>query len=830
MIHRPLVFLTLAFVTGTGLAGKTALSPGVALLIGGVLFTAALAGYLLHWPLNRWMLLLLFLSLGFARATLDASAINPALYRYTGHWVTVEGIVTREADIRPDRVYYWLDMDRITLGQDTRALQAPILVRAPAAGPVYSYGDRLRLHGLLTQPEGAGNPGQFDYRAYLARRGVGAVLMIREPTAVHKTGVGGNPVIRTVLGLKERLLAVSQSTLPAGKAALVNGIVFGTQGQIDRETWRLYSETGVVHVLSVSGLHVGLVLGGVLAILRIIRIPAALTAPAASGVLVLYAVMCGLGPAVTRSTLMAMLLLWAHHLGRSRDWPTTLAAAALAILMFKPLSLYDIGFQLSFAATWGILHLGPVLDGRLKKMLAGWPWLRGALWVTLSAQLATLPLVAWYYNLLSPVSLLTNLAAVPLTGFILALGTAAAAGGLLFPALAASINGSTSLLLDLFMALVSFFRNLPGAVIYVPTPPAPLVVLWYLLLLGWIALSSPELRSGIAGLLSRHRRAVLAGLAGGGLVLALFLFKMPAGNQLVVHFIDVGQGDSILIQTPGGKNMLVDAGGWPGEFTSGEGAGEKVVVPYLRRQGVRSLDALVITHPHEDHAGGIQAVTGTFPVKMVLIPPLGNTGEEEKKSPEQANTIPEEGDLSGAYRPPADKLSPAYSLLLAQMAGRGIPVRITGMGDRLHLDPALVIDVLGPPRPLLTGTRSDFNNASVVLRIRYGTEVFLLTGDMELEAQQALLDSTADLNCTVLKMPHHGSRYLLPSFLEKAQPDVAVVSVGRHNNFGQPAPETLDRLSRMPVKVYRTDLDGAVIITTDGQKLWVNTGRRRQAA
>ncbi|AEG16252.1 DNA internalization-related competence protein ComEC/Rec2 [Desulfofundulus kuznetsovii DSM 6115] len=815
LVSRPLVYLTLAFAAGIFLAGSWELSPNTALLICGALFFAAVLGYFFHWSFNRWVILSLFLALGLARATLDASSINPALYQYTGHWVTVEGIVTQEADVRSDRVYYWLDVHRISLGREARELQALVLVRAAAPGPVYSYGDRLRLHGLLTRPPDAGNPGEFDYRAYLTRRGAGAVLMVRDPASIQKLGVGGHPVVRAVLRVKEKLLTVSRATLPPDKAALLNGIVFGSQGQIDRKTWQLFSESGVVHILSVSGLHVGLVLAGVLALVRLLRVPLSLTAPTGTAILLLYATLCGLGPAVTRSTLMALMFLWAHHLGRTRDWPTTLAAAALVSLMAKPLSLYDIGFQLSFTATWGILYLGPVLDGLLKNVIRH-TWLRAALWVSLAAQLATLPLIAWYYNLISLVSLLTNLAAVPLTGLILALGTASALLGLVVSSLAGFINISTSMLLDLFMGLVSFCRALPGSVIYVPTPPFFLVVAWYPLLFLGVLLVSNEGRAALRQFFSRHHRLLPVAFMGGGLLIAIFLFKSPGESQLVVHFIDVGQGDSILVQTPGGRNMLVDTGGWPGELDSGEGAGEKVVVPYLRRLGVRRLDVLVITHPHEDHAGGMRAVIEAFPVDLVLVSPVGGTGDPSVSA--------------GAHSPSSGKVPLTYRTLLAGLAARGVPVKATGAGDRLHLDPALDIQVLGPSRPLLSGTRSDLNNASVVLRLRYGEEVLLLTGDIEVEAQQALMDGGVNLGCTVLKIPHHGSRYLLPSFLEKTHPAVAVISVGRHNNFGHPAPETLEHLARMPVRVYRTDLDGAVILRTDGKHIFVRTGRQRRAA
>lgn len=516
MVQRPLVYLTFAFIAGILLAGKVEVVPGTALVLCGALFLAAVGGYFFTWPFNRWVILILFLVLGFFQATWNASRINPVLYQYAGHWIILEGTVIQEADLRSDRVYYWLDVDRITLGREARELQGLVLVRAPVPGPVYSYGDRLRLHGLLTRPQDAGNPGEFDYRAYLARRGVGAVLMVRDPSAIHKLGVDGNPVVRAVLAVKEKLLAVSRATLPPEKAALVNGIVFGAQGQIDRETWQIFSESGVVHILSVSGLHVGLVMGGVLAMTGLLRLPVPMTAPLASGALLLYALLCGLGPAVTRSTLMALMFLWAHHLGRERDWPTTLAVAALISLFWRPLSLYDIGFQLSFAATWGILYLGPALDDLLKKF-APWPvWLRGALWVSLAAQLATLPLVAWYYNLISPVSLLANLVAVPLTGLILALGTGAALIGLFVPALAGLVNVSTSLGLDVFMGLISFFRTIPGAVLYVSTPPAILMVVWYALLCLGVFCSTPKGRSTLLDFLGRQRRSLLIILLGGG--------------------------------------------------------------------------------------------------------------------------------------------------------------------------------------------------------------------------------------------------------------------------------------------------------------------------
>ncbi|WP_151191929.1 ComEC/Rec2 family competence protein, partial [Desulfotomaculum copahuensis] len=389
------------------------------------------------------------------------------------------------------------------------------------------------------------------------------------------------------------------------------------------------------------------------------------------------------------------------------------------------------------------------------------------------------------------------------------------------------------------------------------TPPLALIVLWYGLLFLSVWLSTPAGRAAVAAWWRRHYRPAGAVLLGGAVILLAVSAHGYREKPLRIHFIDVGQGDCILVETPGGKHMLVDAGGWQGEFDSGEGAGSRVVVPYLRRLGVRRLDVLVLTHPHEDHAGGAAAVAGAFPTGLAVVSPFGfSSGPAQSPSTAAGTGAPTVSDTPGAnkaglmslvtgskafpaviptagkYRPgsgrAASELSPAYTGLLSALAARGVSVKPAAAGDRLRLDPALQIDVLGPPRPLFQGTRSDANNNSVVIRISYGRQSILLTGDMEVEAQRALLETGAVPACTVLKMPHHGSRYFLPAFLEAARPAVTVISVGARNNFGQPAPETINLLEQTPARIYRTDLDGAVILTTGGKTWRVETGRRRE--
>lgn len=805
-MHRPLVFFAAFYIAGVLIGGFTSLKVSAALALAFICFLTAIAGYVLNWRENRIVLLIFFLLLGLALSRLGIDLGETPLVNYAGRKATLVGMVADEPDVREDKVFYLLQVRELVRGQERQALPGIVRLQVKECSRVFGYGDMLKVSGLLARPEQPGNPGAFDYRKYLERQGIRVVLLARGETSVQRVGTGGgNMVLDAALKVKQRLSMGATESLTDSQAAVINGIVFGSQGLIDRNTRQVFSETGVVHILSVSGLHVGLVLGGLLGLLRLFKASPSMIAPLATPVLIFYALMTGLVPAVLRATIMALLFLWAHHLGRERDWPTTMALAALAILLWNPLQIYNPGFQLSFAATWGILYLGPAFTGYFSLLLKRLPpavslGMAQALAVPLAAQLATVPLVAWYYNMVTPVSIMANLLAVPLVGLILLSGIIAALLGLVWLPLAGLVNAGTGALLDLFLALVTLLRKLPGAVFYLATPPVYLAVVWYAALLGAVRASGT--RGQVPCPTDTFSRERIKGwaLPAVALFLALLLIWWPfSGNhKLTVHFLDVGQGDSILIQAPSGKNMLIDAGGWRDEFQTGRGAGDQVVTPYLRRIGVNRLDALVLTHPHEDHAGGAAAVVKNFPVGTAIVSPVpGKAGDE---------------------------IPPAYTALLAKMEDAGVPVQYAGTGDILLLDSDLSIEFLSPDIKDVSGL--SLNDGSLVIKLTYGRRSFLFTGDVELEAQIWLLRKYVDMTADVLKMPHHGSRFLLPEFVEAVNPRVAVITVGARNTFGHPARSTLDLLGRCGALVYRTDKDGAVIISTDGNRLEVKTGKR----
>lgn len=783
-----------AFISGILLSGCLAISGVMALVAAGAVALLGLVAVMSANRYSHWLMLVLFITIGLALGRLALEDISSPLPDFAGHFVTIEGVVIREPEVFPDRVNYVLRVQQLNLGDEPPAAGGLVLVRVPRPAEVYGYGSVLRAHGLLQMPGPPGNPGQFDYSAYLKRRGIEVVLYVEEPGKASLLGSGlGNPLVDAALKAKEVFRSSASATLTAEQQAMLGGMIFGSRGELSQEVKEAFTATGLGHILCVSGLHVGLVLGGFLGLIRLLGVPLTVGALPAGVLVVFYAVMTGLGPAVVRAGVMGLLVLLAYLVGRERDWPSALALAALVVLLVNPLSIYEAGFQLSFAATWGILYLGPALNKWLLKVSWLPGWLRALIWVPLGAQLGTLPLVALYFNLVSPVSLLANIVAVPLVGIILLLGTAGSVAGLILLPLGQIINFGTGAALDLFAWLIKGLSSLPGAALYVTSPQVALIAAWYVILsVAALPAKEPLPGTGFEGDLPprQGRAAGAVYLAAAGLLALIMLW--PAGRgELEIHFIDVGQGDAILVSLPSGRHMLVDAGGWQGELETGEGAGSRVVVPYLRQLGINRLDLLVLTHPHEDHAGGARGVINNVPVTMVLVSPAG-------------------------FEP---GVAPGYDSLLTAIKAENTPVIVAKAGDRINLDRDVQIGILAPPAALFSNTRSDLNNASLVLRLDYGETSMLLTGDIEVEAAQWLLDTGAHLSADLLKVPHHGSRFFEPLLLAAVAPRAAVISVGSRNNFGHPAPALLEALQDGGALIYRTDLDGAVIMRSDGKSI-----------
>jgi competence protein ComEC len=677
-------------------------------------------------------------------------------------------------------------------GQVQVLLGRPRYLREGERRPVYPAlvpGDRVRLDAALRPLPVRRNPADFDYGAYLRRQDVHATAAVYDDRAITFLGPDAGPLTRLVNEARERVTrALARFTRSDDARAVLAALILADRSGIEQETRQAFARTGLTHLLSVSGLHVffvGLVLYRLLKPLlgrlglrwRAMELTrAALTL----AVLVLYMLLAGSQVPVQRAVVMTAVWISATVLQRPSDSLNTLGVAAVVVLLLRPAALFDVGAQLSFAAVGALVALSPVLERPIPEAWRRRRGLRGLLRngvATVAATLGTAPLVLYHFGQLPLSGLVLNLAAVPLTGAVLLAGllcVVAAPLPFAADAFGAVAEGGCLLLLalsregDVRMA----WTLVEG---YVRDPW--LVGAFAFALVALALVRRPRARWGLsAGAVGCCALAVWGAVLRG-----------DARPRLDAVFFDVGQGDAALLSFPNGRHVLVDAGlrdpysDW----------GERVVVPHLRRYGVRRLDALVLTHPHADHVGGARAVMEAVPVGRLV-----HAGPEED--------------------------SELWRSLLYVADSLGVPQRVVSSGDTLALDPSVRLRVLapeGPPPPWL-----DPNEGSVVLRVEHGATSFLLTGDAEAGTEAALAARYGGaLASTVVKVGHHGSRTSSTEPFVAAASDpstaFAVVSVGRRNRYGLPDEEPLARWAAAGAAVLQTAEEGAVWLRSDGREV-----------
>ena len=489
----------------------------------------------------------------------------------------------------PERTRLLLAVERV----DDEPRTGTVQVTAYGTAPPLAEGQRIALEARLDRPVGFRNPGTFDHAERLARQGIAVVGTARADRIVA-------PDAAPPWSARVRRFAVAtmREALPPTSAALLAGLLLGERTGLPPEVDAAFRRAGVYHVLAVSGFNVALVASTAWAILTLARAPRRLTALAAIAVVLGFAAVVGSQPSVLRATIMAVLVLGALLVEREAAVLNSLALAALAILALRPDDLHDPGFQLSFAATAGIV-LAPMPRQPVLAALA----------VSTAAQLAVLPISLAHFNQVSTIGIVANLAVVPLAGVATILGLLAVPIAALSPLLGGALFAAAWPVLLLLRWTVALAAAVPGAVVHLPAP-------------GILAIScyAVALAAGLTAWRLRVTRARLArrlALAAGALALASALLTLwpalrPADGRLRVSVLDVGQGDAIVIEGPDGRAVLVDAGaGGPYRLD----AGARVVAPFLWNRGILRLAAVVVTHPDADHAGGMAAVRELFTVE-----------------------------------------------------------------------------------------------------------------------------------------------------------------------------------------------------------------------
>jgi competence protein ComEC len=702
---------------------------------------------------------------------------TPGLVEHIRREVTLEGVVSSEADPGSTVVRYRVDVESV----DGEAAGGAVLISVNQYRELVP-GERVRVAGEIEQaPVFEG----FDYRAYLRSQGISGTMLFPEVETLEEAPRWSWRRISAEVRLElERSL---QRALPEPEASLAGGIAFGRDANLPDDLAQDFRDTGLAHLTAVSGSNVTIVTGLVFYLVTPL-LGRRRAIPVAAAALMLYVLAAGLTWSVLRAGVMAGVFLGGIALGRPQASLAALGLAAVVLTAVEPSAAADVGFQLSFAATAGIIVFAPWLrvgvDRAMQRLrLAG--AVPGALVqvaaMTVAASMATLPIQWVVFERVSLVAVVANIVVEPVFAVAMVLSVATAVAGLAWEPAGWAVGLMAYYPLAFTNWVAATFARVPSAAIEVPSASAEMALGAYGLALipGWVAYRrlAPAIPDRRREPRARSVRRVMVASAAGGLALAVVpVTLMPASGpgELEVAFLDVGQGDAILVTTPGGKQVLVDGG--PSGIGLARELGE--VMPHWDR----SLDMVVLSHPQEDHVGGLPGALDRFDVGVVYATAAENGTESVQAFEARSETE-----------------------LLSQ--------------DGIFELDGVRFDVLWPPAGYGT---EELNDSSLVLLVSYGDVSVLLTGDIEAGAQRELL-AGGGIEVDVLKVPHHGSKTSDAGFLRSLGAGLAVISAGEGNRFGHPHEETLRALEGMTV--LRTDVDGRVVVRSDGEGVRVWTER-----
>lgn len=782
-----LVYLGIGWLAGIWLASVMDAPLWAWLTCGGVGFVGAL---MLRRQAHLSPLLVGLIGLGWGGARyvtavplIDATHIA---YYNDGDTLTFTGLVIDEPDIRDRSVHLRLQAETITLTNGTtHEVTGDVLVYTPRF-PVIAYGTRLQINGRLQTPP---ESNEFSYKEYLARQGIHSLSSY--PTFIVLAENQGQPLKQAIFAFKAHAQATINRLIPDPEAALLSGILLGNDNGIPPALDESFRITGMTHIIAISGFNIVILIGIFTGLATPLIGKRGASIIAIIGV-ALYTILVGADASVVRAAIMGSLYLIANRwLGRPNFAYASLFLATSLMTLFNPLTVWDVGFQLSFAATLGLLiYTEPLtrqvrrwleqhFDKRTTTRLIG--LLGDAIIVTLAAQVLTIPLMVAYFKQLSLISLVSNAFILVAQPGVMIWGGLATLVGMIIPAVGQLFAWVAWLFLWYTITLVRIFAGLPGAAVSVQISTAGIIAIYgFIASITWLAKQEPQRRTRF---LAQIRQNVARRLAYSGSIIAALLtvgwgLTQPDGH-LHIFFFDVGQGDAIFIQTPSGRQVLVDGGYYPTVLNNELGHH----MPFWDH----TIDIMVATHPDADHVTGLVEVFARYQVDQLLTDGEG-LGESD-----------------------------VYDAVLRAAATAETAVHHARAGEIIQIGDGVHLEVLHPGANLYENR----NDNSVSLRLTYGDFSLLLTGDAEETAEQDMLASGYLLRSLVFKAGHHGSRTSSSTpFLKAVQPHIILISAGADNRFGHPHQETLDRAQAIGASILRTDKLGTIEVITNGKVMW----------
>ena len=567
----------------------------------------------------------------------------------------------------------------------------------------------------------------------------------------------------------------SKKLLKNKEACLLIGLLIGDTDEIDEETKEDFRNSNLTHMLAVSGLHVSYVLLGVNYIITKVKIHKKLSKIIVMLLILFFILVTGATPSVLRAGTMTIYLIIGGIFYRRISVFSSLNLSLLVIIIMNPYCLFDVGLQLSYAGTIGIVYLYPIIKEKIYNKA-------NSILITISANIVIIPIMLYNFNTISLTFFISNLLAGPIIGIIIILGFSIIIISLIFFPIANIFSKILNLLIILFLNTAKACANLPLSKIFIITPTLKFIFLYYCLLAFIIVKERTQIRINI-----KLKNKVIAILIILVIINPIKYFSNIKQSNLKIYFVDVGQGDSTCIVTPKNKVILIDGGG--NSKDENYDIGKQTLLPYLLDKKINKIDYCIVSHFDSDHCGGLMYILKNLKVKNIII---GKQYEEYEN----------------------------YKEFIKIAKDKKINIRVVEAGEKITIEKNLYIDVLWPINREKMVIQNAINNNSLVFKLRYINFAMLFTGDIEEIAEKEILDNykenTEFLKSKILKVAHHGSKTSsTKEFINIVKPKYAVIGVGKDNKFGHPSNVTIENLKTINTEIYRTDEMGEISINVN---------------
>lgn len=626
------------------------------------------------------------------------------------------------------------------------------------------YGNKISVTGTYKKPTEKRNYKGYDYMKYLKTKKICGSLMVDGEVKLVKTKKI-NPIFTIINKLSLIFKQNLKKLLPEQEAELEQGILLGDTSDIESDIKDDFRECNLSHMLAVSGAHLSYLVLGINTVLSKKAFGIRRRKILSIIFILIFMVIVNMSPSVVRAGISTIIAIFATLIYRKQDTYTTISIALLLTLLNNPFAIFDVGLQLSYLATLSIIifyskFTQKQFNNKVKK------YLYESAMLTLSANILILPITIYEFNTIPINSIISNLLAGPLLGICIILGMfTVIISTVCFP-VSKLIAFPLQIILKILIKIIELISKIPFGNYTVKTPWFIVVFLTYAIIAALI-----HNKKGITKILTMVTLIIF-------IVMQVCAF-INIDGKLKIYFIDVGQGDSMLVKTVKGKNILIDGGG---SKDPDYDIGEKILVTYLLDRRIKTLDYVIISHFDEDHATGVAQILGKIDVSSIIL-----------------TRQLEENDI--------------YRHILSIAKEKKIKLIYVKEGDVLKIG-GIKISIIHPENKLMIN--NPMNNNSIVCKVEYNSFSMLLTGDIEMEAEELILRKNINLKADVLKVAHHGSKTSTTGeFLKAINPKVALIGVGKNNNFGHPSNEVIQRLKENGTRIYRTDENGEISITVN---------------